>query len=83
MRSKIAETRGFWGAASGGRAKFLCTLKINRNELTDAAFAHRHAEQTIHVRHSDAVMSNDKEPRVSGTGNFTEQAAKSFNIGVV
>ena len=57
--------------------------QIDRDQLGDAAFGHRHAEKAVDTRHCDAVMGDDQEAGSGGVGALAEQGAEPVDIGVV
>ena len=70
-------------AASGGLAQPGGAGEIDRDELRDAAFGHRDAEQAVDARHRDAVMRDQQEPRAGGVGDLADESAETVDIGVV
>ena len=57
--------------------------QIDRDQLGDAAFGHRHAEKAVDTRHRDAVVGYDQEAGAGGVGDLAEQGAEPIDIGVV
>ncbi len=64
-------------------ANFLSAAQVNRDELADPAFGHRHTVQSIHSGHGHAVMGDDQETGRSDLGNMVEQIAEPVHIGVI
>src|SRR5215469_14289191 len=68
---------------SRGLAEADGACEIDRDELGDAALDHGYAEEAIDARHRDAVVRDHQETSAGGVGNLPEEAAESFDIGVV
>ena len=64
-------------------AKTKFTLQIHRYKLRDAAFSHGHTVESVHPRHGQAMVGDDKEPCFRHLRHFLEQGAHAIHVGII
>ena len=67
----------------GLRHKRLGPFQVHADQLADALFLHRDAEQPVHPRHGDRVVGDDKEPRIGAPGHLVQKIAEARDVGIV
>ena len=57
--------------------------QVHRNQLRDAAFDHRHAEEAVHPAHGERVVGDDDETGLGFGRHLREQAAETLYVRIV
>jgi DNA invertase Pin-like site-specific DNA recombinase len=79
----VLRCRRLGPAGSRGLAEADGAGEIDRDALGDTALGHRHAKEAVEARHRDAVVRDHQKTGAGGVGDLAEEAAESFDIGVV
>ena len=67
----------------GRFAQCLGPVEVNRDELADAALAHRNTVEAVHAGHGHAVVGDDEKSCPGPLHQFFDQRAETIDVGIV